>query len=216
MKEKRERLQAIEARKLELRSDLENSEKDINLEEVNTELDTLNAEEVQIKEEIKVEEETRSNLVKGFDKGFKKVEEPLEKKGKNMEQENIFESKEYRAGFLKQLQGKKLNEVEERAMTSAADSVGVMVPTVTQDLIMKQVEQSAPLLQEIELLRVNGNVTFAIEADATDANVHVEGATITEDGDVLIPVSLSSYEILSILLFLRQLLKCQLMHLKNG
>lgn len=127
-------------------------------------------------------------------KTLEKIEEGKENKNMN-EERNILASAEYRSAFLKQLQGKKLDEKEERAMTSAIESVGAAIPTVTQDLVMEKIEQEAPLLQEIELMRVNGNVTFAVEADATEANVHEEGATITEDGDVLIPVTLTSYEI---------------------
>ena len=111
------------------------------------------------------------------------------------EEQDILKSTEYRSAFLKKLQGKKLTEEEERAMTSAASSAGAVIPTVTQDLVMEKLEQEAPLLDEIELMRVDGNVTFAVEADPTDANVHAEGATITEDGDVLIPVTLTTYEI---------------------
>lgn len=126
----------------------------------------------------------------------RKLEESGEegKEKRNME-ENILSSAEYRSAYLKNLQKKELNEAEERAMTSAANSVGVVIPTITQDLIIEKVEQEAPLLQEIELMHVDGNVTFAVETDKTEASIHAEGATITEDGDVLVPVNLSSYEI---------------------
>lgn len=118
-----------------------------------------------------------------------------EEGGKKVEEKSIQESAEYRSAFLKKLQGKKLSEKEERAMTSASSSVGAVIPTTTADLVMEKLEQSAPLLNEIELMHIDGNVTFAVEADQTDANIHTEGATITEDGDVLIPVSLTTYEI---------------------
>ena len=111
------------------------------------------------------------------------------------EERDILKSAEYRSAFLKNLQGRKLTESEQRAMTSATSSVGAVIPTITQDLVMEKLEECAPLLNEIELMRVNGNVTFAVEADKTDANIHEEGATITEDGDVLVPVSLTTYEI---------------------
>lgn len=127
---------------------------------------------------------------------LEEVEEEQRKDKRSMnEEKSILKSAEYRSAYLKKLQGKKLTDAEERAMTSAANSVGVVIPTITQDLVMEKLEQNAPLLNEIELMRVNGNVTFAVEADISDANVHAEGATITEDGDVLIPVSLTTYEI---------------------
>lgn len=126
---------------------------------------------------------------------IEKIEDGKDGKNKMNEERDILKSTEYRSAFLKNLQGRKLTESEQRAMTSATSSVGAVIPTITQDLVMEKLEECAPLLNEIELMRVNGNVTFAVEADKTDANIHEEGATITEDGDVLVPVSLTTYEI---------------------
>lgn len=117
------------------------------------------------------------------------------KEERNMNEENIRSSKEYRSAFLKRLQRKDLTEAEERALTTASSSVGAAIPTITQNLIIEKVFQVAPLLNEITLLRVDGNVTFAVESTVNDATLHTEGATITENGDVLIPVSLGQYEV---------------------
>lgn len=117
------------------------------------------------------------------------------KEERNMNEENIRSSKEYRSAFLKRLQRKDLTEAEERALTTASSSVGAAIPTITQNLIIEKVFQVAPLLNEITLLRVDGNVTFAVESTVNDATLHTEGATITESGDVLIPVSVGQYEV---------------------
>lgn len=117
------------------------------------------------------------------------------KEERNMNEENIRSSKEYRSAFLKRLQRKDLTEAEERALTTASSSVGAAIPTITQNLIIEKVFQVAPLLNEITLLRVDGNVTFAVESTVNDATLHTEGATITESGDVLIPVSLGQCEV---------------------
>ena len=117
------------------------------------------------------------------------------KEERNMNEENIRSSKEYRSAFLQRLQRKDLTEAEERALTTASSSVGAAIPTITQNLIIEKVFQVAPLLNEITLLRVDGNVTFAVESTVNDATLHPEGATITESGDVLIPVSLGQYEV---------------------
>lgn len=117
------------------------------------------------------------------------------KEERNMNEENIRSSKEYRSAFLKRLQRKDLTEAEERALTTASSSVGAAIPTITQNLIIEKVFQVAPLLNEITLLRVDGNVTFAVESTVNDATLHTEGVTITESGDVLIPVSLGQYEV---------------------
>lgn len=117
------------------------------------------------------------------------------KEERNMNEENIRSSKEYRSAFLKRLQRKDLTEAEERALTTASSSVGAAIPTITQNLIIEKVFQVAPLLNEITLLRVDGNVTFAVESAVNDATLHTEGATITESGDVLIQVSLGQHEV---------------------
>ena len=111
------------------------------------------------------------------------------------QEEDVRNSKEYRSAFLKKLQRKELTDEEERALTTGTSSVGAVIPTITQNLIIEKVFQNAPLLEEITLLRVDGNVTFAVESTVNDAAIHTEGATITESGDVLVPVSLGQYEV---------------------
>ena len=175
------------------------SEEDISEEDMKSLEERVEQLETEKKSLIQKAEKRRETLekIKRGEIGEKK-EEYQEKRedGKEMNEErSILENAEYRTAFLKKLQGKKLTNEEERTMTSAANSVGVVIPTITQNLIMEKLEQFAPLLNEIELLRVDGNVTFAVETDQTEANIHTEGATITEDGEVLIPVSLASYEI---------------------
>lgn len=188
-------LKEIEARCAEIEQELERE--DITTEEVDQLTEEVNQLEEERSEIITKAEKRQATLSKVL--GIKNTKEEKydeRKEDKKMNEErNVLEQAEYRSAFLKNLQGKKLSNEEERALTSAENSVGVVVPTSTQNLIIEKVFQQAPLLSEIELLRVEGNVTFAVEADATDANVHVEGATINEDGDVLIPVTLTSYEI---------------------
>lgn len=168
-----------------LESDEEYSEEDITKFEER-------AEELRIlKEDLAKKAEKRNATLNKVLRGAGEIKETVEERN----DVTVDSNKEYRSAFLKTLQGKTLTDAEERTMTSAAASVGAVIPTETQDLIIEKLYQEAPLLNEIELMHVNGNITFAVEADATDANVHVEGATITEDGDVLIPVSLSTYEI---------------------
>ncbi len=187
-------LKEIESRCEEIQKEL--AKDDITAEEI----DALTEEVNQLEEErsvIKAAAEKRQMVLSKVLNMNKSVEKGEERKEgeENMEQKSIYETAEYRSAFLKQLQGSKLTEAEERAMTSAENSAGVIIPTETSNKIIEKLFQQAPLLNEIELLRVEGNVTFAVEVDPTDANIHVEGASITEDGQVLIPVTLSSYEI---------------------
>lgn len=181
------------------------------LEEILTKLEgneDLSEEEITAleKEAEKLEEEKKSLIAKAEKRSLtlKKIKRGLgeeveinEKKEerKMNQEEDVRNSKEYRSAFLKKLQRKELTDEEERALTTGTSSVGAVIPTITQNLIIEKVFQNAPLLEEITLLRVDGNVTFAVESTINDAAIHTEGATITESGDVLVPVSLGQYEV---------------------
>lgn len=181
------------------------------LEEILTKLEgneDLSEEEITAleKEAEKLEEEKKSLIAKAEKRSLtlKKIKRGLgeeveinEKKEKRKmnQEEDVRNSKEYRSAFLKKLQRKELTDEEERALTTGTSSVGAVIPTITQNLIIEKVFQNAPLLEEITLLRVDGNVTFAVESTVNDAAIHTEGATITESGDVLVPVSLGQYEV---------------------
>lgn len=182
------RIEQINLRMAEIAKEIEKDDADI--EALSAEVDALQAEKKALIEKAETRKATLARIAQAG--GITVVERASKAEER---EENVRDSAEYRSAFLKNLQGKKLEAAEERTLTSAKESAGAVLPTTTLNLVMQRVEEAAPLLQEIELMRVNGNVSFAVEADKTDANVHIEGATITEDGDVLVPVDLGSYEI---------------------
>ena len=174
----------IANRKVEIRS-LLNSNEEVNLDEIETELRNLDTELADL--------EKRSAIVGNLNT----IEKPEMRKDNNMN-ENItygVDSAEYRSAFLKKLQGKELNEVEMRAMTTSGSSAGAAIPTVTQNEIVRKVKEYAPLLSEITLLEVKGNVKYSVEGTNDEAALHTEGATITASGDTMVTVSLGGYEI---------------------
>lgn len=182
------RIEQINLRMAEIAKEIEKDDADI--EALSAEVDALQAEKKALIEKAETRKATLARIAQAG--GISVVERASKAEER---EENVRDSAEYRSAFLKRLQGKKLEAAEERTLTSAQESAGAVIPNTTLNLVMQKLEESAPLLQEIELMRVNGNITFAVEADQTDANVHIEGATITEDGDVLVPVSLNNYEI---------------------
>lgn len=105
------------------------------------------------------------------------------------------DSPEYRSAYLKHMRGIDLSEVEQRAMTSVANSAGAVIPTQTVNKIIEKVHQYAPLLSEIELLRVPGNVKIPAEGTTIEAAIHAEGAAITASADTMTYVELGMYEI---------------------
>lgn len=106
------RLKEIEARKAEIRSLLEDTSKDVNLDEINKELDSLNKEQSSIEERAKIARslETGEEIPDRVEK-VPAIEEAEERKGKD----NM--NKEYRSAYLKHLRGAEMTEAEKRAFT---------------------------------------------------------------------------------------------------
>lgn len=101
----------------------------------------------------------------------------------------------YRVAFFKRLQGKELSPEELTAYSSGASSAGAVIPTQTAEEIITKLKERAPLLQEITLLQVQGNVTYAVEGTNNAADIHTENASITPAADTLVKVSLSGWEV---------------------
>ena len=183
------KLQEIEERLSAIKSELETEGADITA--LSAETDKLLEERTVIKKEI---ETRKADLAQAL--AIKEEGKPIVK-----EQEVRtygVESAEYRAAFLKQVRGLELSEVEQRAFTSAANSAGAAIPTQTANEILKKMKQYAPLLDEITLLQVAGNVTFAVENSIADATKHTENSSISASADTLTSITLGSYEVVKL------------------
>ena len=177
------RKEEIEARKVEIREEVESTEDIEKVKELEKEVDALNEEETQIEEQEKNEEvaeemEEKKSAVKEIEREERKMEE----------------KKEYRDIYLSKLMGKELNE-EERSVLVANDGA---IPTETQNTIFEKIVKKAPMLDEITLLNVKGNVSFYVEGTRTDGADHTEGADITESNVPLIKVDLAGTEIVKL------------------
>lgn len=180
------RLKEIDDRKLEIRQLLE-SDVETDLDEVEKELVELEAEAKELRSKKEIAEKIQTGEVEA-----RKIEEPEVEK--SMDREDILASKEYRSAFFKRLLGRPLNEVEERAYTSADNSAGAVIPVETANMIFEKMVKVAPMLSQITLLRVAGNVKFAIEGTRNPAAVHAENDPITPAADALTYVTLAGYE----------------------
>ena len=180
------RLKEIDDRKLEIRQLLE-SDVETDLDEVEKELVELEAEAKELRSKKEIAEKIQTGEVEA-----RKIEEPEVEK--SMDREDILASKEYRSAFFKRLLGRPLNEVEERAYTSADNSAGAVIPAETANMIFEKMVKVAPMLSQITLLRVAGNVKFAIEGTRNPAAVHAENDPITPAADALTYVTLAGYE----------------------
>lgn len=180
-------LKEIEKRLSEIKEELESPEADIDA--LNKEVDNLIEERKKI---IEKAEERKKTLERIKEIPLEAGEHVVKK-----EEERAFgrDSKEYRSAYLKKIRGLELSEVEKRAFTSNSASAGAAIPTQTANEIIKKMKQYAPLLEEITLLQVSGNVKFAVEDTVADAEMHTENGAITPTTDKLKEVTLGSYEI---------------------
>ena len=180
------RLKEIDERKIEIRQLLEsNSEAD--LDEVEKELGELEAEAKELRSKKEIAEKIQTGEAE-----VRKIEEPEVEK--SMDREEILASREYRSAFFKRLLGKPLTEIEERAYTSADQSAYAVIPVETANMIFEKMKKVAPMLSQITLLRVAGNIKFAIEGTRNLAAIHTENEAITPAADTLTYVTLAGYE----------------------
>lgn len=113
------------------------------------------------------------------------------KEEKKMEIEKMLDhsSDEYRNAWLKNLQGKELNEVEKRALTGGTSAL----PEATANKVVEILVDTVPLLNEIELFRMPGSINIAVEVTAPGATREAAGGTVTESTAVLRQVTLAGY-----------------------
>lgn len=190
------RLKEINDRKLEIRALLEGDDEDVKLEEVKKELETLEAEVKEIEEKKSIASSINNEKVE-----TRKINNPEE--DKNMEnlksREQIVESQEYRNAFLKALQGKELTETEKRDYSSGAGSAGAVIPTQTANMIFDNMTKIAPMLSEIMLMRIPGNLRIAVQGTRNAAAAHTENQLVNPlAADTLATVTLSGFEFIKI------------------
>lgn len=178
------RLEQIQARKKEMRGlvDVEGTD----LKALETELDALNKEEQEVRNKIELAKQLENNA------------EELQGKKENRNMNFTVESKEYRSAFLKELMGKKLDEVEERALTSVTNSAGGAIPTQTMNQIIDKLQQTSILFNRISVSYISGNVSFVVADAKNDAAFKAEGTDGTPADDTVKTISLSGYELIKL------------------
>jgi len=191
------RLQEIEARLAAIKTEITAEGADI--EKLNTETDTLINERKGLIEAAEKRKnvldkiasgEAQTTLIQGF------VPTPATRSfdPSIMSREDIVASQEYRTAFYKHLRGQAMSEVEQRAYTSGSTSAGAAIPTDTQSVLFEKMVKLAPMLSEITLLRVAGNVSFAVQSVRNAGYQHAENAAITVSADAIVSVTLAGYE----------------------
>ena len=181
------RMAEIKARKAELRSQLESSDQ-VDLDAIEKELRELDEENANL--------EKRQQTINGINDGSvpaNVIPNPVAARSEDDEKRE----KEYRNAFFKNLMGKTLTEAERRAIDSS--DVPGAIPTQTANEIIRKLKQIVPLLGEVTLLHIAGNVTFAVENTKNEAALHTENASISASDDDLVSVTLGGYELVKLI-----------------
>lgn len=182
-----QRMNEIRNRKNEIRAQLESGEQ-IDLDAVEKELRDLDDEYAALEKRQRTIDDINNNNVP-----VNVIANPVATRSDDEEAKD----KEYRNAFFKNLMGKALNESERRAIDSS--DVPGAIPTQTANEIIRKLKQIVPLLNEVTLLHIAGNVTFAVEKTKNEASLHTENASISASDDDLVSVTLSGYEIVKLI-----------------
>jgi HK97 family phage major capsid protein len=103
---------------------------------------------------------------------------------------------EYRSLWLRNLQGN-LTEEEKRDYSASSSNA---VPTLVADKFFEKMKKLAPMLSEITLLRVAGNIKFVAEGSRAGATAkHVENSAMAAAEDTTVSVSLTGYEFMKVI-----------------
>lgn len=199
-------LAEIDARLAEIRTAIQAPDADLNA--LQTEMNSLLEERARV---IAAAEQRRAMLDAIANGTAQGITPPAGNPEGNQprEERNVLATPEYRSAFLRSLMGLPLNAAERAAMeeaeqraalTSASNSAGAAIPTETQNEVIRRLQQTAPLIGEITLFNIPGNITIAAEsATTTDGAYHAEGADTSEASDHLIEVNLTGFEAIKLL-----------------
>lgn len=190
------RLNEIKTRKQEIRQMLEDTSKDVNLEEISKELDNLNNEENQIQERLKI---AMSLEVDGMDPDKKESAPTVddEEKGDNEgeggnnnmpkeEKKRKPMSKEVRS-FLRYMMS---GGTETRGVTLSNGQA--VVPEELDDEIITEMREVSDVMAFINIKNVRGNLRVG-NISAIEANQDQDGDTIQAKGGVTGEVTFGSY-----------------------
>lgn len=172
------RLEEIEARKLEIREEVEEAETEEKVEELTQEVDALNEEVEQIEEQQKNEEIAQELEEKSF-----KAKEVI-KEERKMSEKELRNSKEYIDAYAEYVKTGKDEELR-ALLTENVTGGTVAVPEFVEEIV-KTAWEKDDIMSLVRKVQVGGNLKVNFERSAGDAVVHTEGGDpVTEESLVL-------------------------------
>ena len=186
------RLEEIEARKLEIREEVEEAETEEKVEELTQEVEALNEEVEQIEEqqqneEIAEELEQKSFMAKEIIKEERKME--------LREFKNTPEYVEAYADYIKTGKDEELRALITTGGYATGNSATVEVPDMVYDIV-KTAWEREDLMARVRTLAVQGNLKVQFEVSGDAAAIHQEGnSAVSEESLILGVVTLTPVSI---------------------
>lgn len=178
----------IEARKAEIRTEVEAAQTTEEVEKLNEEVEALNEEEKALKEHAE-ERKVVDDLATG-----KISAKKIEKEEKSMEEEKkeLRNSKAYIDAFASNLKAQfskdhKVSEEERALLTQGAEDGVVAVPDLVDDVIRTAWERET-LMGRVRTISVQGNFSVQFEVSGDPAVVHDEGSGEVEEEDLVLGI----------------------------
>lgn len=218
-----ERLEEIKARKLELRELLEDETKEVNLDEVKSEIDSLEAEENALKEAAEATEkqeeseaEERRSIAESIETRNSNETKIIEKEEEKKMEEKRYDvsSPEYRTAWAKKLMGKdnELTEVEKKALgdaigttattfvesdasTQGINNLGLLIPTSVRKDFLEILSEESPIFRDIRKLAVASNIDLPYLDEADDAEWYAELSDTKNEGQEYKSLKLTGHEL---------------------
>lgn len=161
------RLEEIEARKLELREELEKAEEPEKVEEINNEVEALNEE----KQEIETHQEEEKQAEDLEEK--KSMAKEIKTEERKIMKEEVRNSQEYINAYAEYI--KTGEEKELRSLLTENVSGDVAIPDMVYDIVKTAWEKS-DIMSLVTRVNVKGNLKVNFELTGGEATIHTEGS----------------------------------------
>ena len=182
------RKEEIEARKLELRDEIEATEEVEKLEELNKEAEALVEEEQQLEQHEEEQKEAEKLEERKFE-----AKEIIKEERKTMENKELRNTKEYIDAYAEYLKSNDSKELRSLLTTGASGTVEV--PDMVYDIV-KTAWEREDLMARVRTLAIKGNLKVQFEVSGDAAVVHTEGdSAVSEESLVLGVVNLTPVSI---------------------
>lgn len=212
-------IKEIEARKMELKTKIDEANSTEELEELRSQIDEINK-EVPEEETSEITHEEERNLINDTEELEKRSKEvknlKVIKEEEEMEERKFtIADKEYRSAWAKKLMGlseDKFTEEEKRALgdavtttateyvASTADTQGInngglFIPTSVREEFMERVSEVSPFFKDLRKLQVAGNIDLPYLEVADDAKWYTELKETDNEGQKYNSIQLTGWEL---------------------